>query len=247
METALQAKDDDDLMRRYYETKDVSLRNQIVERYLYLPNIITKKYLGKGVEYDDLFQVACVGLIKAANRFNPDVGVKFATYATPTILGEIKRYFRDKGCLVKLPRKIYEVFQKANRIRLSRMQYDGYIPTIDEIATVLDLDKPCVRDCMVFENVVNMLSLDCPVYNEDSPALNQIVGVEEDRFLIVENRAFLQSAVKKLTREEKKLVLYRYYRNLTQREIAAKWGVSQMYISRLERKVLEKLKRLYLN
>lgn len=234
------------LFEDYIKTRDINLRNEIVEKYVYLADYIVKKYINKGIEYDDLFQVACYGLIMAVERFDLSVGVKFSTYAVPTIMGEIRRYFRDKGYLIKLPRKLYDVFQKANRIRLARMQYDGYVPTIDEIAQVLKLSKKEVSDSMVFESVVNVFSLDSPIYDEETPVLNQIIGYEENGFLVVENREFVRSGIKKLTKEEKRLIILRYYRNKTQREIAKKWGVSQMYVSRLERKTLEKLKNLYL-
>lgn len=238
--------DEKKLFDEYFCTKNKDIREKIIEKYMYLPKIITKKYLNKGVEYDDLFQVACVGLINAADRFDPTVGVEFQTFATPTILGEIKRYFRDKGTIIKLPRKIYEVFQKANRIRLKRMQYDGYIPTIDEIAKVLKLGKNEIDDCMVYENIVNIISLDSPVYNGEMPLLNSIVGFDENEFLLIENKDFLKSSIKLLTNEEKRLIIHRYYRCLTQKQIAARWNVSQMYISRLERRTLEKLKNMYL-
>ncbi len=238
-------KDDDELFNQYKKTKDTSLRNEIIERYMYLADAIVKKYLNKGIEYDDLFQVACFGLVLAAERFDESVGVKFSTYATPTIMGEIKKYFRDKGYLLKLPRKLYDVFQKANRIRLKKMEYDGYVPTIDEIASVLKIEKKDVIDAMAFESVVNVLSFDMPVYDEHSPALSQVIGYEEDGFLVVDNKEFLKYAMENLTTEEKRFIIQRYYRNNSQRTIAQKWQVSQMYISRLERRVLEKLKQLY--
>lgn len=240
-------KDDTELFVQYKKTKDTSLRNEIIEKYMYLADAIVKRYLNKGIEYDDLFQVACYGLILAAERFDISIGVKFSTYATPTIMGEIKRYFRDKGYLLKLPRKFYDIFQKANRIRLARMQFDGYVPTIDEIASVLKIEKKDVSDAMAFESIVNVLSIDMPVYDEQSPALSKVIGYEEDGFLVVDNKDFLKFALKSLTTEEKRFIIQRYYRNNTQRAVAAKWGVSQMYISRLERKILEKLKKIYLN
>lgn len=229
----------------YYNTKDTALREEIINKYMYLAKIITNKYLNKGVEYDDLFQVACVGLINAADRFNPEMGVEFASFATPTILGEIKRYFRDKGSIVKLPRKFYEIFQIANRIRLKKMQYDGYIPTIEEIADALNLDKKDLDSYMSYENFINIISLDSPVYTDDTPLINHVVGYEDDAFLIVENRDFLKFAIKQLTNEEKRFIIHRYYRGMTQKEISQRWDVSQMYISRLERKTLGKLKSMY--
>lgn len=238
--------DEKKLFTEYYNTKDTAIREKIIDKYMHLPKIITKKYLNKGIEYDDLFQVACMGLINAADRFNPNIGVEFSTFATPTILGEIKKYFRDKGSIIRLPRKIYEVFQKANRIRLKRMEYDGYIPTIEEIAQTLKLEKKELDKCMAYENVINIISLDTPVYNDSSPLINHIVGYEDNAFLILENKDFIKSSIKHLTNEEKRFIIHRYYRNMTQKQISERWNVSQMYISRLERKTLGKLKNLYL-
>jgi len=126
------------------------------------------------------------------------------------------------------------------------MQYDGYIPTIDEIADVLKLGKNEIDNCMLYENIVNIISLDSPVYNGETPLLSSIVGFDENEFLLLENKDFIKSSIKLLTNEEKRLIIHRYYRNLTQKEIAKRWNVSQMYISRLERKTLEKLKNMYL-
>ena len=126
------------------------------------------------------------------------------------------------------------------------MQYDGYIPTIDEIAGVLKLGKSEIDNCMLYENIVNIISLDSPVYNGETPLLSSIVGFDENEFLLLENKDFIKSSIKLLTNEEKRLIIHRYYRNLTQKEIAKRWNVSQMYISRLERKTLEKLKNMYL-
>ncbi len=235
----------EDKLRKYYNTKEISLRNEIVKENLNLCALISKKYSGKGIDYEDIYQVACIGLINAIERFDPDKGYKFVTFATPTIMGEIKKYFRDKGFLIKIPRRIYEVFQMANRIRLSRMEYDGYVPTLDEIAGVLKMSKKELDNCMVFESVVNLVLLDQPVYDDESLPVGHLIGVEDESFLVIENKDFIRSAMKILTYEEKRFVIARYYRCMTQKQIADKNSVSQMYISRLERKVLEKIKKLY--
>lgn len=234
------------MLSEYAETKDAALRGKIIEHYLYIPEIITKRYANRGVEYDDLYQAACVGLIHAVDRFDASKGVKFSTFAMPTVLGEVKKYFRDRGFLIKLPRKIYEVFQKANRIRLSREQYDGYVPTLDELAKALDIPQQQLSDSLMATSASNIRSLEQALSTDEDIALAQLIGVEEDAFLVIENREFLCASLRTLSREEKKLLVARFYKNKTQKEIAGEWHVSQMYISRLERKVLEKLKKLYL-
>lgn len=246
MQATKQAETFEAMLAAYAETKDPALRKQIIEHYLYIPEIITKRYANRGVEYDDLYQAACVGLIHAVDRFDVSKGVKFSTFATPTVLGEVKKYFRDRGFLIKLPRKIYEVFQKANRIRLSREQYDGYVPTVDELAQALDVPEQLVSDSLLATSASNVRSLEQALSANEDIALSQVIGVEEDAFLVIENREFLCASLRMLTREEKKLLVARFYKNQSQKEIASQWNVSQMYISRLERKMLEKLKKLYL-
>lgn len=243
--TKINVNTDDELFRKYKNNNDLKARDEIIENYLYLAKIITKRYVGKGVDYDDLYQIACVGLIHAVERYDVDKGVRFSTFATPTILGEIKRYFRDKGCLIKLPRKIYEIFQKANRISLARMQYDGHVPTTDELATALGVSEKDILESMAFEDIASIQSLEKTMYEGSDVNLGHLIGVEENNFLIIENQDFLCDSMRRLTSEEKKLVVERFYKERTQKQVAEEWGVSQMYISRLERKVLHKIRSMY--
>ncbi|MBR0365757.1 MAG: B/F/G family RNA polymerase sigma-70 factor, partial [Clostridia bacterium] len=119
------ARDDRELFEEYKRTGDRAVRDKIVERYVYIPEIIAKKFArnnrsyNNGIDYDDIFQVACLGLIYAADRFEPDQGVKFASFATPTVIGEVRRFFRDKGFIMKVPSRLYEIFRKAERIKRS--------------------------------------------------------------------------------------------------------------------------------
>lgn len=235
----------DKLLCEYCHKKTPRLREKILECYMYLPELITKRYLNKGVEYDDLFQVACVGLIMALDRFDCSRGVRFSTYATPTIMGEIKKYFRDKGYIIKLPRKLYETFRKADRIRIAHEQQGIKTPTVDELAAALQVTDKDITESLRYADIVNMRSLEETVYN-DEISLSQVIGVEEGNFLIIENHDFLCDAMRKLTAEEKRLIFNRYYKNKSQREIADELGVSQMQVSRLERKVLDKLKSMYI-
>lgn len=237
----------DELLCQYCHTKSPELRDKIFNCYLYLPKLITKRYMNKGVEYDDLYQVACMGLVIAIDRFDCARGVRFSTYATPTIMGEVKKYFRDKGFIIKLPRKLYEIFRKADRIRLSREQQGAKMPTVDEIASALQVADKDVAESLRYADIVNMRSLEDTVYNDEDVTLSQVIGVEEDRFLIIENQDFLCESMRKLSAEEKTLIFQRYYKNKTQKEIAEEMGVSQMQVSRLERKVLEKLKSMYIH
>ena len=127
-----------DLFDQFYETKDVALRNKLVEKHLYMVDILIRKYLGKGIEYDDLYQVGAMALISAVDRFNPHKGFEFSSFATPTILGEIRKYFRDKGWSVKVPRRMKELSSSINRVKEEMTNKLGRVPTVKELAEELN-------------------------------------------------------------------------------------------------------------
>ena len=129
---------DESLFVKYQKQPNLENRNEIVNKYLYLAEIISRKFLNRGIEYEDIFQVACIAIIKAAERFSLDKGVKFVSFATPTIIGEIKRFFRDKGSVIRIPRRIYEVYQKVNHAREYLTQELKMAPRVDEIAKYLE-------------------------------------------------------------------------------------------------------------
>ena len=126
------------LFKEYKQTGDTKIRDELVEKYLYIANILSKKFVNRGIEYEDIYQVASVGILYAVERFDPDRGVVFATFATPTVLGEIRKYFRDKGNFIKIPRPLYEIFYKAERIRRSTEQ--GEV-SVHELSRILNLDE----------------------------------------------------------------------------------------------------------
>jgi len=230
------------LFEKYKTDRSVATRNQIVNKYLYLADIITKKFLNRGIDYDDIYQVACLALIKAVERFSLDKGVKFVSFATPTIIGEIKRFFRDKGSVIRIPRRIYEVYQKVNHAREYLAQELGRSPRVDEIAAYLNISEESVLEIIESWNAYNMQSFDQNVYNDDDLELHETIGEEDNTFERIENRDFIEKTLHKFNEVEKEFIKLRYFNNRTQREIADKLGVSQMYVSRLERKVLEKFR-----
>ncbi|MDP4092994.1 MAG: SigB/SigF/SigG family RNA polymerase sigma factor [Bacillota bacterium] len=226
----------------YRKDPSVSMRNTLVGRYLYLAEIISKKFTGRGVDYEDIYQIACIALIKAVERFDPDKGVKFVSFATPTIIGEIKRFFRDKASVIRIPRRIYEVYQKVNYARDYLTQELSRIPRADEIARHLNLSVETVLEIIESVNTYNIQSINQNVYENDDMELHETLGNEDASFEKIENRDFLEKSLDKFNDAEKEFIKLRYFKNKTQKEIADKLGVSQMYISRLERKVLEKFR-----
>jgi RNA polymerase sigma-B factor len=237
-----EAEDNDALFARYSSDRDITSRNDLVKRYIYLAEIISKKFLNRGVDYEDIYQVACIALIKAVERFSPDKGFKFVSFATPTIVGEIKRYFRDKSSAIRIPRRIYEVYQKVNLARDQLSQELHRTPRVDEIAAFLKIKEETVLEIIESWNAYNMQSFDQNAFNDDDLELHETIGGDDATFEKIENRDFLEKSLSKFNEAEKEFIRMRYFSRKTQKEIADKIGVSQMYVSRLERKVLERFR-----
>lgn len=232
------------LFARYYADRSIEDRNELVKRYLYLAEIISKKFLNRGVDYEDIFQVASIALISAVERFDPNKGYKFVSFATPTIVGEIKRYFRDKSSTIRIPRRIYEVYQKVNLAREQLSQKLNRTPRADEIAAYLNIKEETVLEIIESWNAYYMQSFDQNVFNEDDLELHETIGEEDATFERIENRDFLAKSLNRFNDIEKEFIQMRYFDSKTQKEIAEKMGVSQMYVSRLEHKVLNRFRTL---
>lgn len=231
---------EEELFRRYRETKDVALRNRIVEKYLYIASVLAKKFVGRGVEYDDLFQVASLALIKGVDRFDERKGLKFSTFITPTITGEIKNYFRDRSRLVHLPRKVSELRVSIKKQAEAFFAETGRHPTAKELADRLHVSEEEVIRCSEAGGVV---SLDSPVDRDgDGMSFHDVLSDGEDLFEDVENRDAVHAALKTLSDDERKLVACRFGQELSQTETAKRMGVSQMNVSRMERRILQKLR-----
>ena len=231
--------EDKELFRRYRETGDIALRNEIVENYLYIASVIAKKFVGRGVEYDDLYQVAALALLKGVDRFDETKGLQFSTFITPTITGEIKNYFRDRSRLVHLPRRVSELRVNLKKVADEFMTETGLRPTAKELAERLGVSEEEVVRAAEAGGVV---SLDKPVDDEDAMSFYEVIPTEEDNLERIENRDVLESAFSVITKEERDLIEYRFVQEFSQTETAKRMNVSQMYVSRMERKVLNKLK-----
>lgn len=239
------AADDNDIMFAQYIKNPTALhRNEIVNKYIYLAEIISRKFLNRGLDYEDIFQVACIALIKAVERFDPDKGVKFVSFATPTIVGEIKRYFRDKGSTIRIPRRIYEVYQKVNHAREYLSHELQRVPRVEEIAKYLNISEENVLEIIESSNAYNIQSFDQTVYSDDDLELHETIGAEDTTFERIENRDFLEKSLNRFNDAEKEFIRMRYFKGKTQKEIADKLGVSQMYVSRLEKKVLDRFRMI---
>ena len=230
-----------ELFYEYKRTRDKDLRNSIIESYTYIAEILSRRFINRGVDYDDIYQVACMGIIHAVDRFDPDRGVKFATFATPTVLGEIRKYFRDRGFFIKIPRRLYEVFYKAEQIKRSKA---GEM-SAGEIARILNLPERVVTEAATLGDGSFIRSLEQEAHADGALNLSNVLGVEDSSFLMIENKDFIEYALGTLTTDEREFIDCRYSREMSQKEIAERLGVSQMQVSRMERRVLKKLRDLY--
>lgn len=238
--------DERELLQLYSKTKDKNIRNELVNRYLYIAEILSKKYINKGIEYEDIYQVASLGLIYAIERFDISKGFEFSSFATPTIIGEIKKYFRDKGWSIRVPRRIQELSKKVNLAKNTLNQTLQRTPKIEDIAQYLDCTAEQVLEAMEASQVYSPKSLDLTYDSngEDKDIqLMDLIGEDDVHFDIIENRDFLQKNIEKLNEAEIKVLKSRYFENKTQIQVAEELGVSQMTISRMEKKLIQRFRR----
>jgi len=209
-----------------------------------LAEFLARKFAGRGEPLDDLVQVASVGLIKAVDRFDVDRRIEFSTYATPNILGEIKRYFRDKGWATRVPRGLQELRQSAKEVIRDKTVRTGRSPSLQELAVALDADVESVAEALILGRAYNTASLDAPV-SQDEPERDTIVDLQaDDKSLIegLEERLLLQEAIDSLKGQQQQILKLRFNEGKTQTEIADHIGVSQMHVSRLLRRALQDLR-----
>jgi RNA polymerase sigma-B factor len=221
------------------------LRDELVIAHLNLARFLAVKFANRGEPLDDLVQVGTVGLLKAIDRFDLERGVEFTTYATPTIVGEIKRYFRDKGWAVKVPRRLQELNLAVNRTS-DKLAIDlGRSPTVAELAECLAAGEEEILEAQELGQAYNLLSLDSEISGETdrkSQTLSDTVGVSDAGLELLEDRANLERAFGVLTGRERVIIYLRFYESVSQTEIAKRLSVSQMHVSRLQAKALEKLR-----
>ncbi len=220
------------------------LRTLLVKMHLGLVEHLARRFRNRGEPYDDLVQVATIGLIKAVDRFDPDRGVEFSTYATPTIIGEIKRYFRDKGWAIRVPRRLQELRLNLTTATGELSQSHGRSPTVSELATHLGLAEEEVLEGLESGNAYSTLSLDTPETDDtEAPPVADFLGAEDDDLEEVEYRESLKPLLEQLPAREKKILLLRFFGNMTQSQIADEVGVSQMHVSRLLSRTLTQLRK----
>jgi len=232
----LVALDDNDARRQ-------RVRDELVEMHLALVEYLARRFRNRGEPLDDLIQVATIGLIKSVDRFDLERGVEFSTYATPTIVGEIKRHFRDKGWAIRVPRRLQELKLALAKATSELSQKNGRAPTVAELAQHLGMSEEDILEGLESANAYSAVSLDAPdAGDDDSPAVADSLGTTDESLEGVEYRESLKPLLEKLPAREKKILLLRFFGNMTQSQIAAELGISQMHVSRLLARTLAHLR-----
>ena len=230
-----------ELMQLYAETRNPEYRDRAVEGHLYIAEIIARRFSGRGVDRDDLFQVAALALTRAAERFDPARGVQFSTFVTPSMVGEVKNYFRDKCRLIRTSRRSGELLRKVEAAREALTQSLGRAPRADEIADHTEIAEEDVLEALEAVQL-SPVSLDAPP-PEGERSIAETLGAEDRGFLDFENADELKRLMERLSEKQRRVIELRFFENLSQREAAQRLGVSQMSISRAERGALSQLRR----
>jgi RNA polymerase sigma-B factor len=236
-------KNDKVLLRRYHEHGDLAAREQLIEQYMTLVRSLARRYSYRGEQLEDLVQIGAIGLIKAIDRFDLDRGVELTTYATPNIIGEIKRHFRDKGWSVRVPRGLQELNVQLSRL-VDQLNVElGRSPTISELAKSAGVEEEEVLEALESGRAYSSLSLS-PGGGGDDDDLDPLesIGTEEHMYEVSEDRAVLEPGWRVLDDRERRILHLRFFKGLTQSQIAAQVGISQMHVSRLIRRALEKIR-----
>jgi RNA polymerase sigma-B factor len=236
--------DDKILLRRYHEDGDLQAREQLIEQYMSLVRSLARRYSYRGEQLEDLVQIGAIGLIKAIDRFDLERGVELTTYATPNIIGEIKRHFRDKGWSVRVPRGLQELNAQLSRLMEQLTVQLSRSPTIPELAKAAGVEEEEVLEALESGRAYTSVSLSVGGGGGDDDDLDPLesIGTVEHEYEVSEDRAVLAPGFKVLDERERKILQLRFFDGLTQSQIAQQVGISQMHVSRLIRRSLEKIR-----
>ncbi len=236
----------EDLRRKFAEfaeTRAPETRDELIEAHLGLAEYLARRFSNRGEPLDDLVQVASVGLLKAVDRFDPGRGVEFSTYATHTIVGELKRHFRDKGWAVRAPRRMQELYLRLGKIVSTLSQELGRSPTIPELATEAQVSEEEVLEALEAGQAYRFASLDAPSPgDDDGDSMSSHLGEEDAGLVDAEHRVALSPLLEQLPRREQTILHLRFFEGMTQSEIANRLGISQMHVSRLLARSLAQLR-----
>jgi RNA polymerase sigma-B factor len=242
---AFDNKERDELRRKFHtyaQSRDRALRDELVTAHMGLAEYLARRFTNRGEPLDDLVQVAALGLLKAVDRFDPERGLEFSTYATPTIVGELKRHFRDKGWAVRVPRRVQELHLRLGSVVSQLSQELGRSPTIGEIAQAATVSEEEVLEAIEAGHAYRFTSLDAPSGNDDEMSLSAELGSEDQGLIDSEHRVTLSPLIAQFPPRERMILHLRFFEGLTQSEIAGRLGISQMHVSRLLARALAQLR-----
>ena len=232
------------MLEQYAKTHDPALRDALVEGYLPLAKAVARKFAGRGVEQEDLEQVAAMALLKALDRFEPERGFRFVTYAVPTITGDLRNHLRDRGGLMRMPRdmrqRLYQMTKEQEAFERDHLR----APTAAELAARMGITPEELLTLLNMRAQSEYVSLDTPVGEEGDTSLQDMIGSGDSGYDKIERSEWMEWILSKVNETERALLLLRYRDGLGQRETAKKLGVSQMQVSRLERRVLTRLRAI---
>lgn len=233
-----------ELLAEYRNTRNSKVREELVEANSDLVHFIARRFANRGEPLDDIEQVGFVGLIQAIERFDPSLENEFSTFATPTIMGEIRRYFRDRSWAVRVPRRLQENYLKVARVQHSMESELGRQPSISEIAQRLQLEPDDVLAALEVSPAQRAASLEAPVgdHGDEGGELGDLLGSEDANLERVETADLLEQAMAHLTPRERQIVVMRFVDQLPQTEVAKRLGISQMHVSRLQRAALDQMR-----
>ena len=240
----------EELFREYKEDGSPEKREEIVKNHLFLAEILARKYIGRGVEFEDLFQVASYGLVLSVDRFDPDKGVLFTSFATPTIIGEIKKHFRDTTWSLKVPRRLKEISLRIIETKEELQDSLHHVPTVQELAEHLEVSEEEIIEALESGRAHTTFSLEQEMNEQsenDSMSLEKYLGDEEEGYGRLETSAIFEKVVAELSPTEKEVMRKRFLQEVTQREVAELLGLSQMTVSRIERAMRNKFRMEYDN
>ena len=230
-----------ELFRKYKEEGDEDARDQLVMNHLNLVRYLASKFMNRGEQLDDLIQVGTIGLIKAIDRFDPNRGLEFTTYATPTIMGEIKRHFRDKGWSVRVPRRLQELSTRVSQITDELTTELHRSPSVAEIAERAGASVEEVLEAMESSSAYSSVPLEGGGEDDDTPSVIDQYATEDSELNATDDRMLLEGIIDDFSSREKEIIRLRFEDGYTQAEIAEKLGISQVQVSRLLRRTLARM------
>lgn len=238
--------DQKELFEQYKDNPTIDKRNEIVEKYLYMVDILIRKYTGKGVDYDDLYQVGAMALVSAVERFDPSKGFEFSSFATPTILGEIKKYFRDKQWSLKVPRRLKEIASKVTESKEALYAKYQRNPTAEEIAEYTGYTVEQIIEALESSQAYGTYSLDKTFDDAgedgESPFLERYTGFDEAGYERVETSEIIKKVMDTFSDQYKTIFHERFINDRSQSDIARELGISQMSVSRAERNMISRFR-----